>query len=128
MMSRLKQRHGWQVVSDTSYAGYKGIPRDVMQGYATIAAEIIEQTGSHQEQPAYTHIFSQGGVGGLAAGLARYLWEFHGHQRPRLSWSSLNKPIASFKARSRELYWLLRSSGHLKHTNPTFMSTEIRLL
>ena len=26
-------RHGWHVVSDTSYEGYTAVPRDVMQGY-----------------------------------------------------------------------------------------------
>ncbi|MDP9315053.1 MAG: diaminopropionate ammonia-lyase [Chloroflexota bacterium] len=81
--ARLAAANRWQVVSDTSYAGYEDIPRDVMQGYATIAAEIIEQTGSYPDQPAYTHVFLQGGVGGLAAGIASYLCEFHGHQRPR---------------------------------------------
>jgi diaminopropionate ammonia-lyase len=39
----LAQEHGWQVVSDTSYAGYEDIPRDVMQGYGTLADEVIEQ-------------------------------------------------------------------------------------
>lgn len=78
----LAAQHGWHVVSDTSYDGYEDIPRDVMQGYGTIAAEIIEQTDSRPERPAYTHVFLQAGVGGLAAGLASYFWEYHGTQRP----------------------------------------------
>lgn len=81
--ARLAGVNGWYVVSDTSYQGYEDIPRDVMQGYGTIAAEVIEQTGSQPDQPAFTHIFLQGGVGGLAAGVASYLWEFHGRHRPR---------------------------------------------
>jgi diaminopropionate ammonia-lyase len=81
--ARRAAQHGWQVVSDTSYDGYEEIPRDVMQGYAAIAAEVIEQTGSRPEQPAHTHVFLQAGVGGLAAGLASYFWEYHGAQRPR---------------------------------------------
>ena len=40
---RLARRHDWQVVSDTSYEGYEEIPRDVMQGYGTIADEVFEQ-------------------------------------------------------------------------------------
>lgn len=82
--ARRAAQHGWHVVSDTSYDGYEDIPRDVMQGYGAIAAEIIEQTGSQPEHPAYTHVFLQAGVGGLAAGLASYFWEYHGAQRPRL--------------------------------------------
>ncbi|SEJ59360.1 diaminopropionate ammonia-lyase, partial [Paraburkholderia diazotrophica] len=81
--ARLASLNGWHVVSDTSYDGYEDIPRDVMQGYGTIAAEIVEQSDSQPDQPAYTHVFLQGGVGGLAAGLASYLWEFHGEHRPR---------------------------------------------
>ena len=81
--ARLASMNGWHVVSDTSYDGYEEIPRDVMQGYGTIAAEIVEQSASERRQPAYTHVLLQGGVGGLAAGLASYLWEFHGEHRPR---------------------------------------------
>jgi len=81
--ARLAAAHGWQVVSDTSYAGYEDIPRDVMQGYGTIAAELIEQTGAQAGQPgAFTHVFLQGGVGGLAAGVAATLWEYQGAARP----------------------------------------------
>ncbi|MEX3921204.1 diaminopropionate ammonia-lyase [Paraburkholderia sp. BR10872] len=76
--AQLAKTNGWQVVSDTSYGGYEAIPRDVMQGYGTIAAEVIEQSGD-----AWTHVFLQGGVGGLAAGVASYLWEHHGAARPR---------------------------------------------
>ncbi len=75
----LAASNGWTVVSDTSYEGYEEIPRDVMQGYATIAAEIIEATVG---QPPFTHVFLQGGVGGLAAGIVSYLWEHFGEQRP----------------------------------------------
>lgn len=81
--ARLAAAHGWQVVSDTSYAGYETVPRDVMQGYGVIAAEIAEQGGGRADAPAFTHVFLQGGVGGLAAGVVSWLWEWHGQQRPR---------------------------------------------
>ncbi|NWB25548.1 diaminopropionate ammonia-lyase [Pseudomonas gingeri] len=79
--ARLATANGWWVVSDTSYEGYEDIPRDVMQGYGTIAAEVLEQ---HRGQPAFTHLLLQGGVGGLAAGIASYFWEHHGQARPRM--------------------------------------------
>jgi len=81
--ARLAAANGWHVVSDTSYEDYEAIPRDVMQGYGTIVSELVEQTDSRPDQPAFTHVFLQGGVGGLAAGLASYLWELHGAHRPR---------------------------------------------
>ncbi|HEY1016655.1 MAG TPA: diaminopropionate ammonia-lyase, partial [Herpetosiphonaceae bacterium] len=82
--AELAAANGWHVVSDTSYAGYEEIPRDVMQGYGAIAAEALEQTASQADAPAFSHVLLQGGVGGLAAGVASYLWEFHGARRPRL--------------------------------------------
>jgi diaminopropionate ammonia-lyase len=81
--ARLAKAHGWHAVSDTSYEGYVDVPRDVMQGYGTIAAELIEQTGDKPgEECSFTHVFLQGGVGGFAAGISSYLWEYYGHNRP----------------------------------------------
>lgn len=81
--ARLAAAHGWQVIADTSYDGYEDIPRDVMQGYGAIAEEIVEQTSAQRGRAgAFTHVFLQGGVGGMAAGLASYFWEYHGAQRP----------------------------------------------
>jgi len=82
--ARLAEANGWHVVSDTSYDGYEAIPRDVMQGYGVIAAEALAQqaAGGNDGQP-FTHVFLQGGVGGLAAGIASYLWEHDGARRPR---------------------------------------------
>lgn len=65
-------RNGWQVVSDTSYEGYTDIPRDVMQGYGIIMDEIVDQL---PKDLSPTHVFVQGGVGGLAASICAYLWE-----------------------------------------------------
>ncbi len=62
-------REGWQVVSDTSYPGYRDVPKFVMQGYEVMAAEAAEQIG----EPA-THVFLQTGVGGMAAAVAALLW------------------------------------------------------
>ncbi|MBR0670833.1 diaminopropionate ammonia-lyase [Neoroseomonas soli] len=55
----------WFVVSDTSYAGYTEVPRDVMQGYRVMAEEAADQIGQ-----APTHVFIQGGVGGVAAAVS----------------------------------------------------------
>lgn len=70
---------GWQIVSDTSWPGYEDVPRTVMQGYAVLIAEALAQGG----RP--THVFAQGGVGGLAAGLLSWLWEELGPERPVLT-------------------------------------------
>jgi len=57
--------NAWFVVSDTSYPGYTEVPRDVMQGYRVMADEAATQIGITP-----THVFVQGGVGGVAAAVS----------------------------------------------------------
>ena len=68
--------NGWAVISDTSYPGYMDIPRIVMVGYTVMVEEAARQ-GSPP-----THVFIQGGVGGLAAAVIGHLWERLGQDRP----------------------------------------------
>lgn len=72
--------HGRIIVSDTSYEGYMEIPKDVALGYTVMLSEIVEQLDG--EIP--THVFVQGGVGGLASAVCGYFWDLWGHERPRL--------------------------------------------
>ena len=57
------------------------VPRDVMQGYTVMVDEAVQQL-SNDERP--THVFIQGGVGGLAAAVSDQLWETYGAERPRV--------------------------------------------
>lgn len=77
--ARAAEANGWQIVSDTSWPGYEDVPKDVMQGYALLAME-AEAQGARP-----THVFVQGGVGGLAAGVLSYPWEKLGPARPVLA-------------------------------------------
>ena len=70
-------RNGWFVISDTSYDGYMDVPKDVMQGYTTLAEEAIAQLPGPP-----THAFLQGGVGGLAAAVCAQFWRRWGRERP----------------------------------------------
>ncbi|NOX69384.1 MAG: diaminopropionate ammonia-lyase [Gammaproteobacteria bacterium] len=74
--------NNWFVVSDTSYAGYEDLPRQVMAGYSVMTSEIIEQL---QQHAPLTHVFVQGGVGGLAGAVCGQLWREFGRQRPRFT-------------------------------------------
>ncbi|HMB48865.1 MAG TPA: diaminopropionate ammonia-lyase [Afifellaceae bacterium] len=70
-------REGWFVVSDTSYEGYMDVPRNVMQGYELMAAEVFDRL----DDPP-THIFLQTGVGGMAAAVAAQAKRRWGAGRP----------------------------------------------
>lgn len=77
---------GWTIVSDTSYPGYTDIPRDVMQGYSVMVEEALGQLGGAAPTPAFiTHVFIQGGVGGLAAAVVAHLWERFGAEAPHVT-------------------------------------------
>ena len=73
------EENGWFVVSDTSWPGYSEPPRDVMSGYGVMTQEICDA----MEQPP-THVFLQGGVGGLAAGVTAGLRQYWGADGPRV--------------------------------------------
>jgi diaminopropionate ammonia-lyase len=63
--SAAAESNGWHVISDTSWPGYTEPPRDVMQGYRLMAEEAL---AAMPEPP--THVFVQGGVGGVAAAVS----------------------------------------------------------
>ena len=73
------EENGWFVVSDTSWPGYSQPPRDVMSGYGVMTEEICEAL-----ERAPTHVFLQGGVGGLAAGVIAGLRQYWGADAPRV--------------------------------------------
>ncbi|MBR9851913.1 MAG: diaminopropionate ammonia-lyase [Rhodobacteraceae bacterium] len=73
------EENGWFVVSDTSWEGYTQPPTDVMAGYGVMTQEIVKRM-----EQAPTHVFLQGGVGGLAAGVAASLRQHWGADSPRV--------------------------------------------
>jgi diaminopropionate ammonia-lyase len=67
--SRQAEANGWFVVSDTSWDGYTDVPRLVMQGYRLMADEAADQWDGAPP----THVFIQGGVGGVAAAVSVHI-------------------------------------------------------
>jgi diaminopropionate ammonia-lyase len=74
------REHAWQVISDTSYPGYETVPGEVMSGYTVMVDEAL---GALPGGEPPTHVFVQGGVGGLAAAVCAPLWWKYGASRPR---------------------------------------------
>ncbi len=73
-------RNGWFIVSDTSYDGYTDLPKQVMAGYGVMIHEAVRQLPA---DAGCTHVFVQGGVGGLAAAICSYLWQNMGQEKPK---------------------------------------------
>ena len=59
------------LVQDTAFTGYERIPAWIVEGYATLLAEVDESLRLNGE-PAPTHVFVQMGVGSLAEAVVRY--------------------------------------------------------
>lgn len=74
------EEKGWIMVQDTAWEGYEKIPRWIMQGYATMAYEAIEQLGD----VVPTHVFLQAGVGSMAGGVAGLLANYYGDKKPMI--------------------------------------------
>ncbi len=75
------EKNGWHLVADTnSGGGGAEVPTLVMQGYTVMVEEMLEQLQAGKP----SHVFVQGGVGGLAAAVAGHLWETLGANRPRI--------------------------------------------
>ncbi|MDP7617033.1 MAG: diaminopropionate ammonia-lyase [Arenicellales bacterium] len=71
--------NGWLLVSDTAWPGYTEIPRAVMAGYTVMSTEAMDQLPATTP----THVFVQGGCGGLAGAVCTDLWHRYESQRPR---------------------------------------------
>ena len=82
MSWNLAQEKGYVMVQDTAWDGYEQIPAWIMQGYLTLAAEILEQIQAASIRP--THCFLQAGVGSFAAAVAGFLMAAMGSDAPRI--------------------------------------------
>ena len=69
----------WLIVSDTSWPEYLEIPRSVMAGYTVMTQEVMSQWPL---QAPPTHVFIQGGCGGLAGAVCLDMWCHYGAHKP----------------------------------------------
>jgi len=73
---KLAKKNNWVMVQDTSWKGYDQIPLWVMQGYSSIAMEIVKDLENrYNETPS--HVFLQAGVGSFAAGITSFLMQYY---------------------------------------------------
>ncbi len=69
----LAEKNGWTLVQDTAFPGYEDIPKLIIQGYATMAAEIAAELAPTE---APTHVFLQAGVGSMAGAMLACLAQY----------------------------------------------------
>ena len=72
---------GYFAISDDKSAEYPYIAREIMQGYAMVADEIVQQFSDIQPP---THVFVPGGGGRFAGATCGHLWDRYGNNHPRV--------------------------------------------
>lgn len=81
LSDQVAKARGGVLVQDSSWPGYMDIPTWIMQGYATLMDETVEQIealGAHMP----THVFLQAGVGSFAGSMLGYLAARLGEAKP----------------------------------------------
>ncbi len=81
MAARTAEEKGWTMVQDTAWEGYETIPLWILQGYTTMADEVLEQI-REKNLPLPTHLFLQAGVGSMAAAVLGYYVNVLGEDCP----------------------------------------------
>ncbi len=76
----MADEHDWQIVSDTSWEGYRDVPRQVMAGYSVMVREILDQLDGEE----LTHIILQAGCGGMAGAVIGALWPQRKENLPKI--------------------------------------------
>ncbi len=77
------ESEGWIMVQDTAWDGYEDIPLWIMQGYATMGLEALEQI-EKQKLPKPTHVFLQAGVGSMSSGVTAVISNYFAEDPPKI--------------------------------------------
>ncbi|MCB2356075.1 diaminopropionate ammonia-lyase [Clostridium estertheticum] len=80
LANKYADEHNGVMVQDSAWEGYTDIPTWIMQGYATLIDEAIDQI--KEEGDILTHVFLQVGVGSFAGSIQGYLAAEFGADRP----------------------------------------------
>ena len=79
--AKTAKENGWALMQDTELPGSRKHLLRLMQGYTTMAAELMEQW----EGPAPTHVFLQAGVGSMAGAMAACLSDLWREEKPLIT-------------------------------------------
>lgn len=93
LASKHAKENNWIMVQDTAWKGYEEIPAWIMQGYTTMALEIVEQLGTINP----THLFLQAGVGALAGAVTGFIADYYKENRPIITIVEPDKADCIFK-------------------------------
>lgn len=82
-VAKMASENHWVLMQDTAWDGYEEIPLYIMQGYATIVAEVLEQL-KQQSFDEISHVIIQAGVGSFAASIAATIYNARTDHPPKI--------------------------------------------
>ncbi|MFT9497419.1 diaminopropionate ammonia-lyase [Anaerosolibacter sp.] len=97
LASKYAEEHNGVLVQDSAWDGYEEIPTWIMQGYATLIDEGIEQIKA-EDKGMPTHVFLQAGVGSFAGSVLGYLEAVFGDDRPITTIVEPNEAACIYKS------------------------------
>ncbi|MFZ5967457.1 MAG: diaminopropionate ammonia-lyase [Bacillota bacterium] len=97
LASKYAEEHHGVLVQDSAWDDYEEIPTWIMQGYATLIDEAIEQIKA-EDKGKPTHVFLQAGVGSFAGSVLGYLEAVFGEDRPITTIVEPNEAACIYKS------------------------------
>ncbi len=97
LANKYAEEHNGVIIQDSAWEGYEDIPTWIMQGYATLIDEAIEQINA-EGNDSPTHIFLQAGVGSFAGSVQGYLAAVFGKNRPITAIVEPNEAACIYKS------------------------------
>lgn len=98
LADKFAKEHNGILVQDTSWDGYEEIPRNIMQGYMTMAYEAYSELKEKGVTP--THIFLQAGVGSLASAVTGFFANVMKDEKPIITIVEPHRANCLFKTAS----------------------------
>ncbi|MCD8223744.1 MAG: diaminopropionate ammonia-lyase [Clostridiales bacterium] len=103
------EANGWTLVQDTAWEGYETIPTWIMQGYMTMAAEMVKQL---PVKP--THIFLQAGVGAMAGSMTGFFHSVYRDSMPKMIYAEPDQADCLFCTAKAADGVLHKAAGNLE--------------
>lgn len=112
MCENLAKENDWVLVQDTAWEGYEEIPLWIMQGYASIAKEMIDEMENDDKDPP-THLILQAGVGSFAASIATYFKAYYKDRSPKIILVEPNLADCYYRSFSSKTPSMQTVTGHM---------------
>ncbi|MBN2223029.1 MAG: diaminopropionate ammonia-lyase, partial [Vallitaleaceae bacterium] len=101
---------GGILIQDTSWEGYEKVPLAIIQGYMTMAYEVLQQLDGVRP----SHVFLQAGVGSFATAMTGFFVNVYGENRPKIIIVEPKEAACIYKTMEKKDGKIHRVEGEMK--------------